>query len=101
MLCIDDIFNKIFICYVLLAKGIEKVYGPYLINIHIMQTKDIGVAGNITFIQIMQCARRNAIKAVQGMIIWNIVSQMNNGFNDYKWKQNSHPFIVATNATLF
>ena len=101
MPCIDDIFNRIFIFYVHLAKGIEKIYGPYSIYIHITHAKNIRVAGNITFIHIMQCARKNTVKAVQGMIIWNIVSQMSNGFNDYKWKQNSLPFIVTTNATLF
>ena len=101
MPCIDDIFNRIFIFYVRLAKGIEKVYGPYLIYVHITQTKDMRVAGNITFIHIMQCAKKNTVKAVQSIIIRNIVSQMNNGFNDNKWKQNSYPFIVLTNATLF
>ena len=38
----------------------------------------------------MQCARKNTVKAVQGMIIWNIVSQMNNGFNDYGNKTHFH-----------
>ena len=90
MPCIDDIFNRIFIFYVHLAKGIEKIYGPYsiyvpyLIYVHFTQSKDVRVAGNITFIHIMQCARKNTVKAVQSIIIWNIVSQMSNGFNDYK-----------------
>ena len=98
---IDDNFSRISIYYVHLAKDIQKFYGPCLIYVHITQTKDIRVLGNITFVHHMYCARRNTIKAVQGVVIWIIVLQTNNGFNDNKWKQNSLPFIVTSDATIF